>query len=612
MQPYDIATVVFDEEIELLALQAKSIDLFGQQLSIGRIHLIANGPKQKQLIDRITSEVFPFYGRRKSQVQIIAGQDITPRSVTASGWYAQQVIKIAVAKQVNATHYVTLDAKNHLVRLVDDRVFFCREGIPWFYPASQRGPMSDYFMNSARICGVDGDAHIDSTFPTITPAVLYRDQALNLLDFIARSKFRSLDALICESGISVTEYMLYYCLLIRMNKFNELYRVGPRLVITLWHSHVQDPRQFMTLMGETEMNAAPFFSVHRLARAILTEQQRQRIISFWRSIGLVHDMREAARYLTPKGERRAMRIAKRRIKSLRVRSVSVWGRSRSEALEPSPAVHVDPYGFVRKRRADGGEVMAFKVVDSDAADGFKLRERAAALGKVLRPMKAVGYDKRRFGSKHDGGYVMLNDFDGIGAAFSLGIAGNIEWDMEMARRNIPVYMFDNSIERVPLMHPQFKFYRSMIGPEKDQVSFDALASRYAERRLEAASAIMKMDIEHWEWATLDAAAPESLRKFRQLAVELHCLDLMASPDWWARAHRVLRKLQEEFFVVHVHANVIGGALLVGGIPFPNVLEVTFASRHYYRYEETDELFPTALDASCDPRLPDLYLGSFKF
>jgi hypothetical protein len=65
-------------------------------------------------------------------------------------------------------------------------------------------------------------------------------------------------------------------------------------------------------------------------------------------------------------------------------------------------------------------------------------------------------------------------------------------------------------------------------------------------------------------------------------------------------------------VVHVHANAIGGALLIGGVPFPNVLEVAFASRRHYTLEETDELFPTALDAANDPRLPDLHLGPFKF
>lgn len=261
---------------------------------------------------------------------------------------------------------------------------------------------------------------------------------------------------------------------------------------------------------------------------------------------------------------------------------------------------------------NGNINISVKTVISDTADSFELRGRLAELGRLLRPMKAAGYAKKRFGSKFDGGYVMLDDFDGIKAAFSLGIANNADWDMAMAIEDLPVYQFDHSIESVAQTHPLFKFYPVMIGPEKNQVSFDALVSNYHDSPLNDASAVMKMDIEHWEWPTLGAAQASSLRKFRQMIVEFHCLDLIADPYWCKRAHSVLTKLHREFCVVHVHGNVNGGALMVGGIPFPNVLEVTFASRHCYRFEETDELFPTPLDASCDPRLPDLYLGSFKF
>lgn len=272
-------------------------------------------------------------------------------------------------------------------------------------------------------------------------------------------------------------------------------------------------------------------------------------------------------------------------------------------------LHVDRHGFVRQRKNGS---MAVKIVDSDSTDSFKLRENLVALGRLLRPMKAIGYTKRRFGTRHQGGYVMLDDFKGIAAAFSLGVSSNVDWDMEVANRDIPVYQFGNSIEDVIIRHSRFKFYQGAIGPAKGQISFDALATEYAGEPLETASAIMKMDIEHDEWATLAAAAPKNLRKLRQFVVELHCMDLIAHPRWWLQAQAVLAKLHEEFCVVHVHGNVSGGALMVGGVPFPNVLEVTFASRHHYTFEETDELFPTPLDASCDPRLPDLYLGSFKF
>jgi hypothetical protein len=194
----------------------------------------------------------------------------------------------------------------------------------------------------------------------------------------------------------------------------------------------------------------------------------------------------------------------------------------------------------------------------------------------------------------------------------LGIAGNTDWDWDVASRNIPVYQFDNSVDGVRLAHPHYSFHRAMVGPEQDQLSFDKLMSAYAGAPLDRASAIMKMDIEHWEWPTLAAADPGSLRKLRQLAVEFHCFDLIVNPYWWLQAKAVFAKLQEEFRVIHVHGHSGAGSLHIGGVPFPNVLEVTFASRHHYTFEETDELFPTPLDAANDPELPDLHLGAFKF
>jgi hypothetical protein len=253
-----------------------------------------------------------------------------------------------------------------------------------------------------------------------------------------------------------------------------------------------------------------------------------------------------------------------------------------------------------------------KAVVSDAADHFELRDRIVALGRLLRPMQAVGRAKRRFGSAHDGGYVMLDDLAGLKAAFSLGVAGNVDWDLEMAQEGLPVLQFDHSIDDVPATHPLCTFHAAMIGPQPGQVSFDALVTNYTEEPLENAAAIMKMDIEHWEWPTLAEAQPASLRKIRQLTVEFHCMDLIADQYWYRQAHRALSNVREELNVVHVHANAIGGSLLVGGVPFPNVLEVTFASRQHYTFDETNEQFPTALDGANDPRLPDLYLGSFKF
>jgi hypothetical protein len=131
----------------------------------------------------------------------------------------------------------------------------------------------------------------------------------------------------------------------------------------------------------------------------------------------------------------------------------------------------------------------------------------------------------------------------------------------------------------------------MMGPMKDPIAFDALASSHSGVPLDVASAVMKMDIEHWEWPTLAFAQAANLRKLRQLAVAFHGMHLIANPHWWLEVQAVLAKLRREFCVVHVASTAIGGASISEDMTLPNVLQVTFASCHYYEFEEAEELPP---------------------
>lgn len=48
--------------------------------------------------------------------------------------------------------------------------------------------------------------------------------------------------------------------------------------------------------------------------------------------------------------------------------------------------------------------------------------------------------KVRIGSKTDGGYILLNDFENIKIAYSFGISNEISFDKELADKNIDVFM----------------------------------------------------------------------------------------------------------------------------------------------------------------------------
>jgi hypothetical protein len=238
-----------------------------------------------------------------------------------------------------------------------------------------------------------------------------------------------------------------------------------------------------------------------------------------------------------------------------------------------------------------------------------LQQRLLELGRLLRPMAAEGVAKRRIGHEADGGYVLLDDFAGIGFALSFGVGQEITWDLDIAERGIAVHQFDHTIEQPPGTHPRLHFHRRRIAPAPAE---DAESLRSAQALGGGGRCIVKMDIEGDEWRVLEAAGPGDFTEISQLIVEFHDFDRVDDDAWHARAARVLAALGEHFAVVHVHANNHGALQVAGNLAFPEILEVTFANRAFYAFADSNEVFPTALDAPNRTDMPDIALGSFRF
>ena len=238
-----------------------------------------------------------------------------------------------------------------------------------------------------------------------------------------------------------------------------------------------------------------------------------------------------------------------------------------------------------------------------------VQQRVIALGRLLEPCTARGVGRRRFGHAADGGYVMLDDLDGVGFALSFGVGDEMTWDREMAGRGIDVHQFDYTIDAPPETHPRIRFHRSRIAPvaEGTDHSLSSAQALGGDRRC-----IVKMDIEGDEWVVLDAAGEGDFERVAQFVVEFHDFDKVGNTAWFERAERVLTRLAASFAVVHVHGNNYGALLSRGNVAFPELLEVSFANRLLYEFEPSAERFPTPLDAPNRGDLPDISLGSFRF
>ncbi len=227
------------------------------------------------------------------------------------------------------------------------------------------------------------------------------------------------------------------------------------------------------------------------------------------------------------------------------------------------------------------------------------------------PRRVVGHEKIRLGRDSDGGYVLIDDFSGVGAALSFGIFDDVSWDLDIAQRNIRVHQFDHTIERAPVDNPMFSFHRQRVAAT-DGIGAISLNSTVRHFLASSDRAILKIDIEGDEWAVFHAASVATLARFSQIVCEFHELGGAVTASRSELFLTVLNKLRSIFEVVHVHGNNHQPFVNIADIVLPAVLEVTFANRNYFQFADTDEIFPTPLDRPNDPDLPDMKLGNFRF
>lgn len=250
----------------------------------------------------------------------------------------------------------------------------------------------------------------------------------------------------------------------------------------------------------------------------------------------------------------------------------------------------------------------------DVVENDEFQMRLRALMALMRPMKAVGLEKRRYGRNWDGGYVILESAEHAPIIYSLGISDDVSFDELMTQYGAEIYQYDHTVDGPPIENPKFHFHKTGIAPSDDWTPelrrLDTLVRQNGH--VGRGDLFLKIDIEGNEWDTYDTIDPGILAQFDQIVGEFHNFENLVNLEWLNRAERALTKLHETHQVVHVHANNNDTFAVIAGLAVPRVIELTWARRSHYSFEETDELFPTPLDMACSPSRPDLILGSFKY
>lgn len=232
---------------------------------------------------------------------------------------------------------------------------------------------------------------------------------------------------------------------------------------------------------------------------------------------------------------------------------------------------------------------------------------------LIQPLSDSEVRLVRVGNEGDGGYVMADFFE-VSAAVSIGIGTNASWDLEIAEKHIPVFMFDHTIRRPPGEIPGGKFRRIGVGNPQKSRRFRHLATVIEEvQEKKPGNLLLKMDIEGCEWGVLEKTTTQDLATCSQIVLEMHGFAALHDLNFRDRVMAVLEKLRNSHLPVHVHGNNFDELVMFGDKWFPSTVEVSYVRRDLLGQDLHPASLESTLDCACDPRVQDIdlrFLESF--
>lgn len=252
-------------------------------------------------------------------------------------------------------------------------------------------------------------------------------------------------------------------------------------------------------------------------------------------------------------------------------------------------------------------------IEKSASEEILLSNDALKIVNFLKVTELAGSEVESFGSAQDGGYVLINDIVPNSIVISGGIEKNNDFEYQLGTLGCKVIQIDYSVNEAPLKHENLEFLKKkIVGFSKDphEIDLDSLVNDHFEDfKDEQNRKILKLDIEGSEWEAL--LNFKSIHLFDQIVLELHYFQRCLDEKFRKQVLEVLAKIHSSHQSIQLSGNNCCGFTILGGVPIPNVIEVTFASRKRYSFKKGNNAKNTGLSTRANyPNRAPLYIGGF--
>jgi hypothetical protein len=180
---FSFVTIVYDDELPLLKLQARSLARYARNLDVDEVIVIINDADQIK-VKRKIEDLSDDYGQFKGKLRIVLPEEIfrtrsgirDARSLITSlvasfsayfqrgnkgwkgrnGWQMQQALKLASVRALKAENIIFLDAKNIFISGLENSDFFDEKDLPRTRLGGVSAMHEKWFTASARCLRVSG------------------------------------------------------------------------------------------------------------------------------------------------------------------------------------------------------------------------------------------------------------------------------------------------------------------------------------------------------------------------------------------------------------------------------------------------------------------------
>jgi hypothetical protein len=287
-------TVVFEAEVPLLELQARSIARHLHDGVFDEYLVIDN--TRRGLSPRARRRIRAELGSHGARLDFIS-RSAFGTAPTTSGWRSQQSLKLMAARRLTADHYVVLDAKNHFIEPTTRADFLdSASGLPHGGIHSfERHPLRPQLEHVAAALGIDPASVIERFTATAPPVVLDRRVVNEIVDDVGGGTPDLFPAEFERAGF--TEFFLYSAWQIARGATLDDLVSGRSLVSpTVWVG-ASSPEDVRAVLEHADRSHTTTLAVHRRALARLNSESVQELAGFWTRHGLFRSSAEARRFI---------------------------------------------------------------------------------------------------------------------------------------------------------------------------------------------------------------------------------------------------------------------------------------------------------------------------